>query len=70
MSTTQKILHPPLEGTGFLQTEPSGAAVDTTVLYEPNGPEGAALNASASEAKQSEREGSKGRAKRPNSLSG
>ena len=58
MPITQELPHPPLEGAGFFQTEPSG--VDTTV--EP--PEGAANAALALEEKEAERERGKGRTKR------
>ena len=54
MPITQELPHPPLEGAGFFQTEPSG--VDTTV--EP--PEGAANAALALEEKEAERERGEG----------
>ena len=60
MPTTQELPHPPLEGTGFFQAEPSG--VDTTV--EP--PEGAASTALTLEEKETERERGKDRIKRKN----
>ena len=58
MPTTQKLPHPPLEGTGFFQAEPSG--VDTTV--EP--PEGAARADLTLEEMETERERGKSRTKR------
>ena len=64
MPTTQEVPHPPLEGTGFFQTEPSGG--DTTV--EP--PERAASAAALTlEEKEAERERGKGRTKRKSSPS-